>query len=67
MKWLVLSAALVAVGCGQGVTEQDQKDVRAEFSQENYERAMKASGREKELAEEKKRNAEHLAGGRSSN
>lgn len=58
---------MVLAGCGQGVTQGDQDDVKAEFSQENYERAMRASGREKELEEEKKRNQEHLAGTRSSN
>jgi Tfp pilus assembly protein PilO len=59
---LVLIVAFVAaisfVGCAkEGVTEDDAKRMKEEFSQENYEKAMKAAGKEKELEEQKAREA----------
>jgi hypothetical protein len=63
----IVSAAvtiIVLTACTKTeVTEADSAKVKEEFSQENYEAAMKAAGKEKELEEEKKRNAAHLQGG----
>ena len=63
MRWvlLVLAASLL-VGCASsGVSEADMKKQREEFSQDNYEKQMKAMGKEKELEEEKARAAERAA------
>ena len=63
---LVVVSCILAVmwGCTKAeVTEADTERMRREFSQENYERAMKEAGRGAELEEQKKREAEHLQGG----
>lgn len=56
---LACLAALGVLGCNadDGVSVSDSEKNKQEFSQENYEAAMKAAGREKELEEEKARNA----------
>lgn len=64
--WLVLAVAgLSLVGCAPSgeVTQADQEKMKKEFSQENYEKAMIAAGKQKELEEEKKRNAASMQGG----
>lgn len=56
---------LMLVGCAPD-TEVSQADVeknQTEFSQENYEKAMIAAGRGKELEEEKRRNEAYQSGG----
>ena len=56
---------LMLVGCAPD-TEVSQADVeknQKEFSQENYEKAMIAAGRGKELEEEKRRNEAYQSGG----
>ncbi|MBC8065381.1 MAG: hypothetical protein H7Y17_11155 [Chlorobia bacterium] len=56
---------LAVAGCvpDAEVSQSDSQKNRQEFSQENYERAMIAAGKGKELEEEKRRNAEYLKGG----
>lgn len=71
MKLTAIAPALCGLiligGCAKSeVTERDSDQVREDFSQENYEKAMQASGREQELAEEKARWAAHEASGRDS-
>lgn len=64
--WLLALAVAAAAlaGCNTGtITEGDTERMRKEFSQENYEKNMKAMGKEKELEEEKRRNEEYLKGG----
>jgi PBP1b-binding outer membrane lipoprotein LpoB len=61
----LIAAAMLMVGCTPD-TEVSQADVeknQKEFSQENYEKAMIAAGKGKELEEEKKRNAAYSQGG----
>lgn len=61
---IVLAAALLG-GCGAVDSEVSRSDVernKREFSQEAYEDAMKKAGKGDELAAEKKRNEEHMAG-----
>ena len=49
-----LVAALGTQGCSKSeVSQSDTAAVRAEFSQDKYEAAMKAAGREAELEKEK--------------
>ena len=63
LLWLPLLAFLVA-GCNTGTISEDQnRQMNKEFSQENYEKNMKAMGKEKELEEEKRRNEEYLRAG----
>jgi hypothetical protein len=51
---LAAVALLAAVGCVKSeVTEGDSNSVKKEFSQDNYDAAMKASGKTQELDEEK--------------
>ena len=64
--WLLALALVSTVlgGCNTGtITEGDTERMRKEFSQENYEKNMKAMGKEKELEEEKRRNEAYLRGG----
>jgi hypothetical protein len=50
--------AVCSLGCAPTeVTEADSQKMKQEFSQENYEKAMKAAGKEKELEEQKAREA----------
>lgn len=59
---LVVCLALVSVlGCSTGVTEADQQRVNKEFSRESYEEAMRKLGKEKELEEEKAKEAAYRA------
>lgn len=62
--WAIgILAALALAGCSSGeVSEADQEKMKKEFSQENYEKAMIAAGKEKELEEEKRRNAASMQG-----
>ena len=61
MRTIFLSAVLGAMLCGCApdaeVTQADVEQNQKEFSQENYEKAMIAAGKGKELEEEKQRNA----------
>jgi hypothetical protein len=61
---LVILGAM-AIGCAPDteVTQSDVEKNQKEFSQENYEKAMIAAGRGKELEEEKKRNAAYSQSG----
>jgi len=61
--WLAF-AAIALAGCGADseITESDAAKNKAEFSQENYEKAMIAAGKQKELEEEKARNAQFNQG-----
>ncbi|MFN3684020.1 MAG: hypothetical protein ACK41F_08810 [Fimbriimonadaceae bacterium] len=61
----LLAAAAILSGCsaGSGVTESDAQKVKEEFSTENYEKAMKESGRAEELEAQKQREAQYLQGG----
>lgn len=55
----LLLFAMVACGCGDPVvSERDNREVREEFSQDNYEREMRRLGRTKELDDEKARSEE---------
>jgi hypothetical protein len=68
MRYLTLTiliAGIALAGCGvdSEVTQSDVEKNRKEFSQENYEAAMIKAGKGKELEEEKKRNAAHMAAG----
>ncbi|MEJ5171958.1 MAG: hypothetical protein WHU10_13305 [Fimbriimonadales bacterium] len=60
----LLLAATVLFGCsaGSGVTESDAQKVKEEFSTENYEKAMRESGRADELEAQKQREAQYLQG-----
>lgn len=62
--WAIgILAVLALAGCNSGeITEADQEKMKKEFSQENYEKAMIAAGKEKELEEEKRRNAASMQG-----
>lgn len=63
---LAAIAALGAIGCGiedSEVSRSDAERNKQEFSQENYEKAMKAAGKEKELEEEKRRAEQYNQGG----
>jgi len=51
----------LAVGCKTEVTEADQQRVNKEFSRESYEDAMRKLGKDKELAEEKAKEAAYKA------
>jgi uncharacterized protein YcfL len=61
---LVFLGAIALAGCSSSgeVSESDQEKMKKEFSQENYEKAMIAAGRGKELEDEKKRNAQSMQG-----
>jgi hypothetical protein len=51
------------MGCPKSeVTESDSEAMRKEFSQENYEKNMKAMGKGAELEEEKKRAEQYQQG-----
>lgn len=55
---------LFAAGCVKSeVTESDSAKVKQEFSSNSYEEAMKASGKEKELEDEKAKWAAYEAAG----
>jgi hypothetical protein len=56
----LIAIAFVLVGC-VGQTSDDQHSKASEFSKDAYEDAMRASGKDKELEEAKKREAEYLA------
>lgn len=45
--------ALFLVGCKSEVTNGDTQAMKREFSQENYEKAMHAAGKDAELQREK--------------
>ena len=64
---LLATVALVAAACNSKgeVTEADAARNKAEFSQENYEAAMKAAGKGDELAAEKARNDAYESGGQT--
>jgi len=68
MRFVALASLFIAAVCINGcvgdseVTRDDVEKNKKEFSQENYEKAMIAAGKGKELEEEKKRNAAHEAG-----
>ncbi len=59
---VIFSALLVGCSVDSDVTRSDAAKNQEEFSQANYEKAMIAAGKGKELEEEKKRNAAHLGG-----
>jgi Pyruvate/2-oxoacid:ferredoxin oxidoreductase gamma subunit len=59
---IALAAGLVLAGCKTEVTEADSQRMREEFSQENYERNMKAMGKGAELEAEKARQQQHAGG-----
>lgn len=67
MKRLAILSLLLSLtlgGCAKSeLSEGDSEKLRQEFSQDNYEAAMKAQGKEQELAEEKARWAAHEAAG----
>lgn len=52
---LGLVAGLVLAGCKSGITEEDTANMRQEFSEENYEKNMKAMGKGAEFEAEKAR------------
>lgn len=68
MRWLAFASLFITAVCISGcvgdseVTRDDVEKNKKEFSQENYEKAMIAAGKGKELEEEKKRNAAYSAG-----
>jgi len=56
----LLALGVLMVGCsGTAVSENDQKKIREEFSNDNYEKAMRASGRGAELDAQKQREAQY--------
>ncbi len=65
----IASALVVCVAvssCKFGtVTHDDTQRMRDEFSKENYEKNMRALGKEKELEEAKRKEQEYLQGGQS--
>ncbi len=69
MRWLaplfVLASAAVLAGCNSDamMTEGESENLRQEFSEENFEKAMIESGRQAELEEHKAREAAHMEGG----
>lgn len=50
---LALVGSLLSIGCSSGVTADDSAKMRAQFSQDKYEDAMKKAGRGAELEKEK--------------
>ena len=53
---LLLPGALLLAGCPKAeITETDTANMRKEFSEENYEKNMRAMGKGAELEAEKKR------------
>jgi hypothetical protein len=62
---LALGILSMLFGCAPDseVTQADVEKNQKEFSQENYEKAMIAAGRSKELEEEKRRNEAYQSGG----
>lgn len=50
---IALLCGILLAGCNVGVSQSDTAAVRKEFSQENYEKAMKAAGKGAELEKEK--------------
>ena len=59
---LVLVAAVLGGCVKDEVTEADAQKMKNDFSQESYEKAMIAAGKEKELEEEKARNKARMDG-----
>lgn len=55
---ILLAACTFVVGCGSGVSASDSAEMRKEFSQDKYEKAMIAAGRGAELEEQKRLEAQ---------
>lgn len=61
-----LIAVLASMGCGpKVVSDAEAQRLKAEWSQEAYEKAMREQGREKELEEGRRRDEEYARGGYS--
>jgi len=65
--FLILACVLtVTLGCvDSDVSASETEKNLKEFSQDSYDQAMIKAGKGKELEEEKKRNAAHMAGQQS--
>ena len=59
----VIVGMLASLGCHTENTQADNDAIRKEFSQENYEKNMKAMGMGAELEAEKARQAKYQEGG----
>ncbi len=62
---LILGSLTLGVGCRTGVSDSDQARMQKEFSQDNWEKNMKAMGKEAELAEAKRKADEYARAGSS--